>query len=140
VNVATNELPNLKYVVPGEPANSYLVQKLMGASGISGARMPLISTMRPLRRPQHGLQRARRTIEEVKGELGHSVACPVTQPWIYADGRFETNITFSQYFHVVSRPKGVCTLLVRLHVGVLISRKGKPVVRRGRKASGLQHC
>jgi mono/diheme cytochrome c family protein len=41
VNVATLEQPNLKYVVPGDPANSYLVQKLMGAAGISGGRMPL---------------------------------------------------------------------------------------------------
>ncbi len=28
-------------VVPGDPDNSYVVQKLEGASGISGARMPL---------------------------------------------------------------------------------------------------
>jgi mono/diheme cytochrome c family protein len=41
VNVATNEQPNLKYVVAGDAANSYLVQKLTGAAGISGARMPL---------------------------------------------------------------------------------------------------
>ncbi len=41
VNVATGEQPNLKYVVPGDPANSYLLQKLLGTSGISGARMPL---------------------------------------------------------------------------------------------------
>src|SRR5262249_53320144 len=40
VNVATNEQPNLKYVVPGNPANSYLIQKLMGAAGITGGRMP----------------------------------------------------------------------------------------------------
>jgi hypothetical protein len=40
VNVATGEQPNLKYVVPGDPAHSYLVQKLMGSAGISGARMP----------------------------------------------------------------------------------------------------
>jgi len=52
----------------------------------------------------------------------------------------ETNITFSQFSRVVRRPKGVCVLLVRLHVGVLASRKGKPVVRRGRKASGLSTC
>jgi mono/diheme cytochrome c family protein len=41
VNVATAEQPTLKYVVPSDPANSYLVQKLMGAASISGARMPL---------------------------------------------------------------------------------------------------
>jgi hypothetical protein len=41
VNVATGEQPALKYVVPGDPINSYLVQKLLGAPGISGARMPL---------------------------------------------------------------------------------------------------
>jgi mono/diheme cytochrome c family protein len=41
VNVATNEQPNLKYVVPGDPANSYLIQKLLGAAGITGGRMPL---------------------------------------------------------------------------------------------------
>jgi hypothetical protein len=40
VNVATGEQPNLKYVVPGDPTNSYLVQKLIGAPGISGNRMP----------------------------------------------------------------------------------------------------
>jgi len=28
-------------VVPGDPTNSYLVQKLMGAAAITGARMPL---------------------------------------------------------------------------------------------------
>jgi mono/diheme cytochrome c family protein len=41
VNVATGEQPNVKFVVPGDPINSYLVQKLMGAASISGARMPL---------------------------------------------------------------------------------------------------
>jgi mono/diheme cytochrome c family protein len=41
VNVATGEQPALKYVVPGDPVNSYLLQKLLGAPGISGARMPL---------------------------------------------------------------------------------------------------
>ncbi len=41
VNVAALEQPNLKYVVPGDPANSYLMQKLLGSTGISGARMPL---------------------------------------------------------------------------------------------------
>jgi CHRD domain/Bacterial Ig domain len=41
VNVATLEQPSVKYVVPGDPTDSYLVQKLLGASTISGARMPL---------------------------------------------------------------------------------------------------
>jgi hypothetical protein len=41
VNVATGEQPALKYVVPGDPTNSYLVQKLLGAAGISGVRMPV---------------------------------------------------------------------------------------------------
>lgn len=41
VNVAALEQPNLKYVVPGGPANSYLLQKLQGAAGITGAQMPL---------------------------------------------------------------------------------------------------
>lgn len=41
INVATGEQPNLKYVVPGDPANSYLVQKLLGSAGITGGRMPL---------------------------------------------------------------------------------------------------
>jgi hypothetical protein len=41
VNVATGEQPNLKYVVPGDSTNSYLLQKLLGSTGISGARMPL---------------------------------------------------------------------------------------------------
>lgn len=38
---AANEQPNLKYVVPGDPANSYVIQKLMGAASITGGRMPL---------------------------------------------------------------------------------------------------
>ena len=41
VNVASLELPTLKRVLPGDPANSYIIQKLEGAPGISGARMPL---------------------------------------------------------------------------------------------------
>lgn len=41
VNVATLEQPNLKYVIPGDPANSYLVRKLLGAASITGGRMPL---------------------------------------------------------------------------------------------------
>jgi mono/diheme cytochrome c family protein len=41
VNVATGEQPTRKFVLPGDPTNSYLVQKLMGAASITGARMPL---------------------------------------------------------------------------------------------------
>jgi hypothetical protein len=41
VNVATLEQPNVKYVVPGDSAKSYLIQKLTGSAGISGGRMPL---------------------------------------------------------------------------------------------------
>ena len=40
VNVATGEQPTLKYFVPGDPTDSYLVQKLLGAMTISGTRMP----------------------------------------------------------------------------------------------------
>ena len=40
VNVASVEQPALKRVNPGDPTSSYLVQKLEGAAGISGARMP----------------------------------------------------------------------------------------------------
>jgi hypothetical protein len=41
VNVASVEAPTLKRVLPGDPANSYIIQKLEGAAGIGGARMPL---------------------------------------------------------------------------------------------------
>lgn len=41
VNVATGEQPTLDYIVPGSPTNSYLVQKLLGATTITGAQMPL---------------------------------------------------------------------------------------------------
>jgi CHRD domain/Bacterial Ig domain len=40
VNVASVEQPSLLRVKPGDPANSYVVQKLEGAPTISGARMP----------------------------------------------------------------------------------------------------
>lgn len=40
VNVASLEQPALKRVLPGDAANSYLIQKLQGAAGITGARMP----------------------------------------------------------------------------------------------------
>jgi mono/diheme cytochrome c family protein len=41
VNVASGERPALQRVNPGNPGSSYLVQKLAGAAGISGQRMPL---------------------------------------------------------------------------------------------------
>jgi hypothetical protein len=40
VNRASLEQPALMRVKPGEPANSYVIHKLEGAAGISGARMP----------------------------------------------------------------------------------------------------
>ena len=40
VNVASVEQPALKRVKPGDPDNSYVVQKLEGAATISGVRMP----------------------------------------------------------------------------------------------------
>lgn len=41
VGVASIEQPALEKVKPGDPANSYLVQKLQGAATITGSRMPL---------------------------------------------------------------------------------------------------
>jgi uncharacterized protein (TIGR03118 family) len=41
VNVASLEKPSLLRVKPGDPDNSYIIQKLEGAAGISGSRMPL---------------------------------------------------------------------------------------------------
>jgi len=40
VNVASNEVPSLKRVMPGDSANSYIVQKIEGHAAV-GARMPL---------------------------------------------------------------------------------------------------
>jgi hypothetical protein len=42
VNVPSAEKPSLLRVKPGDAANSYLYQKITGAPGISGSRMPLI--------------------------------------------------------------------------------------------------
>jgi hypothetical protein len=39
VNVASVEMPSLRRVAPGDPANSYLYRKITGA-GITGDRMP----------------------------------------------------------------------------------------------------
>src|SRR5579871_6745000 len=41
VGVASHEQPTILRVKPGDPANSYLIQKLEGTTGISGSRMPL---------------------------------------------------------------------------------------------------
>ncbi len=40
VNVASLEQPGLMRVKPGDPDSSYVIHKLEGASGITGARMP----------------------------------------------------------------------------------------------------
>jgi Ca2+-binding RTX toxin-like protein len=40
VNVASHEVPSLKRVKPGDPDNSYLVQKIEGTAAV-GSRMPL---------------------------------------------------------------------------------------------------
>jgi hypothetical protein len=44
VGVASREKPAIQRVAPGDPDNSYLVQKLEGAPGISGVRMPFQNT------------------------------------------------------------------------------------------------
>ena len=40
MNVASHEVPSLKRVKPGDPGNSYLVQKIEGTASV-GSRMPL---------------------------------------------------------------------------------------------------
>jgi hypothetical protein len=40
VNAAVREKPGAIRVIPGNPDGSYLIQKLEGASGIAGRRMP----------------------------------------------------------------------------------------------------
>ena len=44
VGVASHEQPTLLRVKPGDPTNSYLIQKLEGAPGITGSQMPLGGT------------------------------------------------------------------------------------------------
>lgn len=39
VNVASTEVPSLRRIVPGDPASSYLIQKIEGTAAV-GARMP----------------------------------------------------------------------------------------------------
>jgi hypothetical protein len=41
VNVPSQEKPGLLRIKPGDPANSYLVHKIVGAPDIVGSRMPL---------------------------------------------------------------------------------------------------
>jgi uncharacterized protein (TIGR03118 family) len=41
VNVPSIEQPTLLKIKPGDPTHSYLVQKIQGAPGITGSRMPL---------------------------------------------------------------------------------------------------
>jgi hypothetical protein len=40
VNVASSRKPGAIRVIPGDPINSYLIQKIEGAPGIVGERMP----------------------------------------------------------------------------------------------------
>ncbi|HWJ34293.1 MAG TPA: TIGR03118 family protein [Steroidobacteraceae bacterium] len=40
VNVPSVEQPNLLRIKPSDPTNSYLIQKIEGAAGITGSRMP----------------------------------------------------------------------------------------------------
>jgi hypothetical protein len=40
VNVASARKAGATRIIPGDPNNSYLIQKLEGASGITGVRMP----------------------------------------------------------------------------------------------------
>src|SRR5207244_8601291 len=40
VNVPSNEKPALLRIKPGDAANSYLFQKITGAPGLAGSRMP----------------------------------------------------------------------------------------------------
>ena len=40
VNVASIEQPALKRIAPNDPTNSYLIQKIEGAPGITGSQMP----------------------------------------------------------------------------------------------------
>jgi mono/diheme cytochrome c family protein len=40
VNVPSIEQPALKRIAPNDPTNSYLIQKIEGAPGITGSQMP----------------------------------------------------------------------------------------------------
>jgi hypothetical protein len=45
VNVMSARKPGAIRVIPGDPDNSYIIQKLEGRAGIVGARMPLNSSV-----------------------------------------------------------------------------------------------
>lgn len=47
VNVASNAKDGAILVIPGDPDGSYLVQKLEGAAGIEGGRMPPPAALTP---------------------------------------------------------------------------------------------
>ena len=47
VNVASKEVPALMRIEPGDPDNSYLVQKIEGTAAVGG-RMPLGGNMLPI--------------------------------------------------------------------------------------------
>jgi Ca2+-binding RTX toxin-like protein len=59
VNVASNEVPSLKRVKPGDDSNSYLVQKIEGTAAVGG-RMPLGGS----RIPQEEIDLIRQWISE----------------------------------------------------------------------------
>ncbi len=40
VNVPSLQIPAIDRIEPGDPDNSYLIQKIEGAAGIVGSRMP----------------------------------------------------------------------------------------------------
>jgi len=47
VNVAANECSSRKRVIPGDPANSYVMQKLLGVNLCSGSQMPKAGSSLP---------------------------------------------------------------------------------------------
>jgi hypothetical protein len=49
INVLASGMPNRPYVVPGEPDNSYIVQKMEGTAGIAGSIMPTTGIVEPER-------------------------------------------------------------------------------------------
>ena len=70
VGVPSNEVPSLQRVKPGDPDNSYMLQKLQGAPGIVGGQMPL--GQQPL--PQSTLTAIRQWI--ANGAMQSSAASP----------------------------------------------------------------
>lgn len=49
INVQASGMPDRFYVVPGEPDNSYIVQKMEGTAGIAGSIMPTTGIVEPER-------------------------------------------------------------------------------------------